>query len=138
MLRVKAIASTPHESKASWRSAMDPRVERIIGIMNERLGDHLSEQSMSRSVNLSPSRLRQLFKKETGVTPMRYVKGLRMKRAARLLRTSFLSIKEVIFQSGSGDVSHFVRDFKKRYGLTPGEFRARNRRSPIRTGKVRE
>jgi|HubBroStandDraft_6_1064221.scaffolds.fasta_scaffold113371_3 AraC-like DNA-binding protein len=127
MLQVKATASAPHESKASPGSAMDPRVERVIGIMNEHLADHLSEQNMSRSVNLSPSRLRQLFKKETGVSPMRYVKGLRMKRAATLLRTSFLTVKEVIFQSWSGDVSHFVRDFKKEYGLTPSEFRLGNK-----------
>jgi AraC family transcriptional activator of pobA len=46
-----------------------------------------------------------------------------MQNAERLLRTTFFSIKEITFLSGEKDVSHFVRYFKKRYGLTPREFR---------------
>ncbi len=56
--------------------------------------------------------------------------SLRVERAASLLGTSFLTIKEIAFQTGSGDISHFVRDFKKYYGVTPGEFRLRGKRSP--------
>ena len=106
---------------------MDGRVQRVIEIVNDSLADRLPERAMARMVNLSSARLRQLFKKETGLAPFQYVKRLRMKRAADLLRASFLSVKEVSFQSGWGDLSHFVRDFKKRYGLTPSEFRTRER-----------
>ena len=49
-----------------------------------------------------------------------------MQRAEKLLRTTFLSIKEVAFLSGMVDVSHFVRDFKKQYGSTPRQFRGQN------------
>lgn len=104
---------------------MDRRVKQLIRIIKNSLVHKLSEHTMARSVNLSPARLRQLFKKETGLSPIRYVRRLRRKRAAYLLRTSFLAIKEVAFHSGSGDVSHFVRDFKKHYGVTPTEFRLR-------------
>ncbi len=108
---------------------MDPRVHRALEIIDEELAGELSEQVISRSVNLSPARVRQLFKKEVGLSPMRYVKHRRMKTAARLIQPSFLSIKEVIFRSGIRDASHFVRDFKRQYGLTPTEFRLRNHRS---------
>jgi len=57
---------------------------------------------------------------------MRYLRDLRMKHAEHLLRTTFLSVKEVAFVSGMNDVSSFVRDFKRRYGATPGTFRARS------------
>jgi AraC-like DNA-binding protein len=50
-----------------------------------------------------------------------------MQKAERLLQTTFLSIKEVAFLSGARDVSHFARNFKKQYGLTPTEYRAENR-----------
>src|SRR6266850_4516636 len=106
---------------------MDGRVQRVMEIVKNSLADRLPERAMARIVNLSCARLRQLFKKETGLSPFQYVKRLRMKRAADLLRRSFLSVKEVSFQSGWGDLSHFVRDFKKRYGLTPSEFRTRGR-----------
>jgi transcriptional regulator GlxA family with amidase domain len=109
---------------------MDRRVDRLIAMMKDSLNQRLSEKIMARSVNLSPARLRQLFKKETGRSPVQYLRCLRTKTAAFLLQTSFLSIKEVAFHTGSGDVSHFVRDFKKQYGVTPTEFRARGNRLP--------
>ncbi len=110
---------------------MDRRVKRLIVIMKDSLAHKLSERTLSGSVNLSPPRLRQLFKKDTGLSPIQYLRRLRTKRAAYLLRTSFLTIKEVAFHTGSGDVSHFVRDFKKQYGVTPSDFRVRTERSPL-------
>jgi len=104
---------------------MDRRVRRVIALMKHSLALKLSGHALAKSVNLSAARLRQLFKQETSISPIRYLRRLRTKRAAYLLRTSFMSVKEVAFQTGSGDVSHFVRDFKKHYGVTPTEFRVR-------------
>src|SRR5260370_14230759 len=100
---------------------MDRRIERLIAMIKDSLGQKLSEQTLATSVNLSPPRLRQLFKKETGLSPIQYVRYLRAKRTAYLLQTSFLTIKEVAFRTGSCDVSPFVRAFKKQHGLTPSE-----------------
>jgi len=109
---------------------MDHRVKAAIDTMHQSVAVQLSMSTLSRRVNLSVTRFRQLFKKELGLSPMQYIKRVRLERAANLLQTSFLSIKEVGFHTGLGDTSHFVRDFKKRYGLTPGEFRTGNRRTP--------
>jgi len=106
---------------------MDSRVENVITIMHRRLADPLSMEGLSRSVNLSRSRLRQIFVKEIGRSPMNYLKEIRMRTAERLLQSTFLSIKEVASRTGAGDVSHFVRDFRKRHRLTPTEYRVQNR-----------
>jgi AraC family transcriptional regulator of arabinose operon len=104
---------------------MDARVKHVIELLNREPSRKHSEKTLSKRVNLSPARLRQLFTKDVGLSPIRYLKSLRMKRAAQLLRSSFLSIKEIAFETGSGDTSHFVRGFKVRYGLTPSQFRAK-------------
>jgi transcriptional regulator GlxA family with amidase domain len=106
---------------------MDARVEVTIKTMHQSLADQVSLILLSRSVNLSPSRLRQLFKKETGRSPMQYLQELRMQHAEYLLRNTFLSVKEIAFMSGVRQVSSFVHTFKKRHGISAGEFRARNR-----------
>lgn len=104
---------------------MDKRVQKVISHMQGHPPvQQLTVPILSRSVNLSPGRLRQLFKKETGRSPKQYLKEIRMQTAERLLRSTFLSIKEIAFQSGANDVSHFVRDFKGKYGKTPSTFRA--------------
>ena len=102
---------------------MDPRVTAAINMMHRQLANRICMLGLSRNVNLSSSRLRQLFKEDTGRSPMQYLQDLRMQNAERLLRSTFLSVKEVAFVSGISDVSSFVREFKKRYGQTPGEFR---------------
>jgi len=47
-----------------------------------------------------------------------------MERAKDLLESSFLSVKEIAFQVGLNDESHFVRDFKSTYGFSPALYRS--------------
>ena len=103
---------------------MDARVTAVVGMMPHLMAERLSMADLSKRVNISPSRLRQLFKMETGQSPTQYLKNLRMQHAEELLKGSFLSIKEITFLTGMKDVSHFVREFKRRYGATPSEFRS--------------
>jgi transcriptional regulator GlxA family with amidase domain len=46
-----------------------------------------------------------------------------MERAAHLLENSFLMVKEISAIVGAGDVSHFVKDFEKQYGMSPARYR---------------
>jgi AraC family carnitine catabolism transcriptional activator len=108
---------------------MDRRVKGAISIMHQSVAAQLSMSTLSSRLNISSDRLRQLFKKEIGLSPTQYLRDLRMQRAARLLGSTFLSIKEITAACGIKDVSHFVRDFKKQHGSTPTVFRARSRES---------
>ncbi|HEX8129918.1 MAG TPA: helix-turn-helix transcriptional regulator [Pyrinomonadaceae bacterium] len=102
---------------------MDERVLRVIALMKESLHRDWSTGSLAECVNLSPSRLHQVFKDETGLPPARYLRLLRMQQARELLENSRLSVKQVRAQVGVTDESHFVRDFKKTYGSTPARYR---------------
>jgi len=68
----------------------------------------------------------QLFNAEMKTPPARYAKNERIEAARLLLETTFLSVKEIAARAGFQDQSHFARDFKKRYGLTPAKHRGRN------------
>jgi transcriptional regulator GlxA family with amidase domain len=102
---------------------MAERVKRIIERMQGDPSRTLSLGEMAESVNLSPPYFCYLFKTITGVPPAKYLKTLRMQRAATLLTTTFLSVKEIVSRVGFSDDSHFVRDFKRIYGVTPSEYR---------------
>ena len=107
---------------------MDYRVRRITKLLSDDLSRDVDLNALANSVNLSVSRLRHLFKDETGLTPAQYLKRLRLERARELMEESFLSLKEVMPQVGISDESHFVRDFKKKHGLPPIKYRHRGRR----------
>ena len=84
----------------------------------------LTLTDFAHSVNLSVWRLSHIFKSDVGMPPIKYLKLLRMERAKGLLESSFLSVKEIAFQVGLNDESHFVRDFKSAYGYSPTTYRA--------------
>jgi AraC family transcriptional regulator, arabinose operon regulatory protein len=102
---------------------MDRRIELVISKMESQTSRQWETVKLAALVNLSASRLRHLFKQETGTTPARYLRDLRLKKAEVLLRTTFLSVKEIVSEIGMGSSSHFVREFKKTYGSSPTEFR---------------
>ncbi|SRR6266404_5676239 len=105
---------------------MDTRVKAVINMLHQSVEKQLSVCILSKSVNLSPTRLRQLFKQETGRSPLQYLRDVRMHRAEHLLRTTFLTIKEIASLIGVGDVSHFARDFQQQFGFTPREYRTQH------------
>lgn len=95
--------------------------------MREDVRGELSLTEFAQSVNLSVWRLCHIFKSDVGMPPIRYLRLLRMERAKGLLESSFLSVKEIAYQVGLNDESHFVRDFKSTYGYSPALYRSRFR-----------
>lgn len=102
---------------------MAKRVKRVIEMMEGDPSKTFTLEKMAESVNLSAPYFCFLFKSITGMPPAKYLKTLRMQEAATLLTTTFLSVKEIVRRVGLADESHFVRDFKRHYGVTPSEFR---------------
>ena len=99
------------------------KVEVVLSLIAEDVSWQQSSTELAQAVNLSPSRLRHLFKEATGVSLTQYFKLHKMQKASELLETSLLSIKEIMSIVSVKDRSHFSRDFKRLYGVTPKEYR---------------
>lgn len=102
---------------------MDHRIELVISLMKDDLRQDIPLGELAHAVNLSISRFQYLFKAETGSTPARYRRLLRIEKARDILGTTLLSVRQVRTRVGLNDRSHFERDFKKIYGLTPAQYR---------------
>jgi two-component system response regulator YesN len=107
---------------------LDQRIEAVVSAIQRGIAGELELEKLARQANISSSHLRHLFKLETGFTFNQYVKLVRMQQAERLLRTTFLSVKEIMNRVGIGNESYFSREFKKAHGLAPGKYRASYRR----------
>jgi len=108
-------------------TAVDPRVRHVLALMERHRRAPLPIAALARAVNLSPSRLRHLFRAELGAPPARVQRALALDHARRLLESTFLSVKQVMAESGWSDPSHFSREFKRRHGVSPTALRARDR-----------
>jgi transcriptional regulator GlxA family with amidase domain len=104
-------------------SAIDSRIREVEELMQRKLDQKLLANEVARTVALSASRLRHLFKNQIGASPHHYLKALRMRRGRELLETSRLSIKEIAACLGYSDPSRFVEDFRKIHGLPPKRYR---------------
>ena len=107
---------------------MDRRIELIISKIKKDTTASWDLSTLAVMVNLSPSRFRHLFKQETGTTPAQYLKDFRLTKAEKMLRTTFLSIKQILKQVGIASNAHFVHDFRRKYGSTPTAYRRTIRR----------
>lgn len=101
----------------------DQRVADVLALISSQYRQPLSREVLARHVNLSPSRLNSLFRHHTNTTPRAAITAKRMEKAAELLRTTHLLVKEVAARVGIQDDSHFVRDFARFYGLWPMAYR---------------
>ena len=105
---------------------MDARVTRVIDLMERTIDSDCSVAALAADVNLSTSRLTELFRRDVGTTPARFLRALRMERARQLLERTFLTVKEVMAFVGVNDPSHFTREFSRHHGLAPTRLRQRS------------
>lgn len=109
---------------AAIRLFMDPRVQSTIDLVacDPRRGYSLAD--LAGAACISPSRFRHLFKEETGLTLAQYLKQMKIQAVCeKLLAEPYKTVNQILGEVGVKDESHFFRDFKAAYGLTPLEYR---------------
>ncbi len=105
---------------------MNPRIRKAIAYMAEDLSQPLRLAEVANHAGYTAQHFCVAFKAETGATPARYYKLLRLEKARQMLKSELelaLCVKEIAAQTGFRDVSHFVRDFAKHFGLSPKRYR---------------
>ena len=102
---------------------MDERVEKAVFFMKSNCHRKLSLRQIAAGIGMSRSRLSALFVTHLEVSPMRFLKTIRMSQARELLQSSSLNVKEIAARAGFNDISHFVRDFNRLYGKSPRTIR---------------
>ena len=77
----------------------------------------------ARQAGVSAFHFLRLFERVIGVTPHQYLVRARLRRAARMLAADARPITDVAFEAGFGDLSNFVRSFRRAAGISPRRFR---------------
>ncbi|MEU8641507.1 GlxA family transcriptional regulator [Streptomyces sp. NPDC060011] len=98
--------------------------------ISEHPGGDLSVESLAARARLSPRHFARAFQAETGTTPGRYVEGVRLEHARRLLEDTPDGVEEISRASGYGTPEAMRRAFVKTLGSAPAEYRRRFRPAP--------
>jgi len=105
------------------RASTHHALEKCFQILLENTRRSLTLRELAAGAGLSPSRLANMFKNQTGTSPMAHHMHLRMQEAAGLLASTDLNIKEVAARMGFQDPYHFSRAFKSHLQTSPTGYR---------------
>lgn len=99
-------------------------VEQALGILQTHVFGQVTLGALCEQLKITEEHLIRLFKRQLGMTPMRYLSNLKLETATSLLLNSDLSVKEISWKLGYSSPYHFSRSFKVYSGATPTEYRA--------------
>ena len=97
---------------------VDPRIEKIIDLIQETVNDTMTGEALAESVNLSIPRLAQLFKKHTGIPIRRYRLWHRLYLTAQNVGRG-KNLTDAAMEAGFTDSPHFAHTFRAMLGMTP-------------------
>ncbi len=105
------------------------KVQSAMKFLRANVERPLSVEDVARHVAMSPSHFAHRFRAVARVSPMRYLKNLRLHHARTLMLAQGLRVGEAAARAGYESSSHFNRDFRGLFGSSPGEYVRRFRDS---------
>ena len=103
--------------------AAQKRVQLMMQYIHENYNHELSLNEIASHIGVSKSTALNLFRRFLHTTPVDYLIGYRLQAASRLLKNTNKKVKIIAYESGFRNVDYFCRLFKRRYHLTPSEYR---------------
>ncbi len=133
-LRIQKLIDLSH--KGVQRSIIEPEPEHIqVTSLDEKLIEQavkyveknmertdLSVEELSRQLGMSRVHLYKRMRQITGKTPIEFIRILRLKRAAQLLRESQLNVSEIAYKVGFNNPKYFSNYFKQEFGVLPSVY----------------
>ena len=108
-------------------SAEKDIVEQAIHYMRENIENRITMAEVLRYVGYSQSHFSTVFKKKTGMSPLSYFNRLKVEHACQLLKTTDLKVNMICYKVGIEDPLYFSRLFSKVMGMSPTDYRLKER-----------
>lgn len=113
----------PSPSEIVITSLDEKLIEKAIKYVEDNISrSELSVEELSSELGMSRVHLYKKLLQITGKTPIEFIRVIRLKRAAQLLRESQLHVSEVAFEVGFNNPKYFSRYFKDEFGVLPSVY----------------
>ena len=102
-------------------------IKQVLLYVQSHFAEPISVKDAAALIDYSDAHFMRVFKKETGFTFVDYLSDYRLRYAAYLLRESTESVSEIASMCGFESASYFTRCFRRKYGMSPRDFRMAER-----------
>jgi AraC-like DNA-binding protein len=103
----------------------------VVRYIEDHFAEPISMTKMAALAGLSSTHFNRRFRQLLRMTPMQYLRTVRIQAAQRLLTTSSKGLAEIAAEVGYTDQSHLTKRFRETTGITPATYRKRFVHSPI-------
>ena len=110
--------------KMFLENKMESKMTRTLKIIHNKYNEHLDIPTLAKEEDMSVSSFHTHFKKVTSLSPLQYIKKIRLNKAKDLLTRNNLQVNETAYATGYESSSQFSKDFKSYYGYPPKEAKA--------------
>lgn len=114
---------TIHQSKQIQNLPYAEEINKCVVFINENLSSALKTSDLAKKYRLSESTFYRAFVSIMGISPKQYIIQQRLNTAAFLLKVTAKTIQTISYEVGYYSEFQFSRDFKKKYGNAPSNFR---------------
>lgn len=109
---------------------LHPDDEKLLEDVSNLVAEHIDEEELTpvwvaEKLGMSKASLYRKFKEILDKTPGEFIRSIRLEHAAKLLRTTQLTVSEIMFRCGFSNKSYFYREFLRQYGYSPKDYRNR-------------
>ncbi len=108
-----------------------PFVDAVIKAVHDFSDKDISLKTLAIKLNMSPSYLGNMFKKQTGYYFNDYLAEARLKYAALLIETTDMKMKDIVDQVGFSSQTYFNRSFKRYFNVSPVAYRRNKKISTL-------
>jgi signal transduction histidine kinase/DNA-binding response OmpR family regulator/streptogramin lyase len=101
-------------------------LKNVLQVIEKNIGDsEFRVESLGKELEMDPMAVYRKLKALTGQTAVEFIRTIRLKRAAQLLKQQKLTVAEVTYNVGFNDLQYFRTCFKKQFGVSPSEYMAK-------------
>ncbi len=110
-------------SEVETASFNETFIKNAIGFVEENIEkDEFSIDELAMQMNMSRSTFYRKLKALTGMSGSDFIRMIKLKRSAQLLKTGEYTVSMAAYQAGFNDLKHFRKSFQKQFGTTPSEY----------------
>lgn len=118
---------TMEEKQLNIKSEAVENIKIVLDYMKEHYAQNITIHELANLLHFSEQYFMRFFKKHTGMTCVDYINDYRLNRATDLLAGTDITIMEIAMKVGMNNVSYFNRMFKRKFQITPRDYRKRMR-----------
>ena len=113
----------------TFEEQSDYSLQDILIYIDEHSSENIRIEDLAHMCNMSYSYFAKLFHKQFGQSCKQYIEFIRLNKAENLLLFTGLDLTEIAGETGFADCSHLIRCFRKKYNITPKQFRMKNQQN---------